>query len=73
MGANCLSNNPPQKFEIVRRRGKTVDTGITLQYEVSLSRMSNDILTLDQLQSHTNQFHGPDTELDLHRITSGLH
>ena len=48
------------------------------QYEVSLSQMLNDILTLDQLQCiPTNQtfhqFHELDTELDRRRITSGFH
>ena len=37
------------------------------QYEVSLSRMLNDILILDQ-QWLPNQFHDLDTELDLHRL-----
>ena len=42
------------------------------QYEVSLSRMLNDILILDQQWLPTNQtfhqFHDFDTELDLHRL-----
>ena len=46
------------------------------QYGVTLSRMLNDILTLDQ-QWPTNQtfhqFHDLYTELDLHRILSGFH
>ena len=46
--------------------------------EVSLSQMANGILTLDQLhwcpyQSNFNQLHDLVTELDLHRITSGIH
>ena len=48
------------------------------QYEVSFSRMLNDILTLDQLQwlanlSDFSPISWPWTELDLHRITSGFH
>ena len=48
------------------------------QYEASLSQMLNDILTLDHLQWFSTdqtfqQFHDPDKELDLHRITSGFH
>ena len=47
------------------------------QYEVSLSRMLNDILTLDQQCFPTDQtfhqFHDLYTELDLHRIMSGFH
>ena len=42
------------------------------QYEVSLSRMLNDILILDHCDFPTNQtlhqFHDLDTELDLHRL-----
>ena len=45
---------------------------LTQQYEVSLSRMINYTLTLDQLHTFL-QFHDIDTELDLHRITSGFH
>ena len=47
------------------------------QYEVSLSRMLNDILTLDQQwlpkQSDFPPISWPDTDFDLHRITSGFH
>ena len=47
------------------------------QYEVSLSRMLNDILTLNQSDYPTNQtfhqFDDLDTDFDLHRITSGFH
>ena len=46
------------------------------QYDVSLSRMLNDILTLDQLQwpidQTFHQFYDPDTEHDHHGITSGF-
>ena len=45
------------------------------QYEVSLSRMLNDILTLDPFSTDQpfHRFNGLDTELDLHRIMSGFH
>ena len=48
------------------------------QYKVTLSRMLNDILTLDKqwpsLANQTfHQFHDLNTELDLHRIISGFH
>ena len=47
------------------------------QYGVTLSRMVNDILTLDQQWLPTDQtfhqFHDLYTELDLHRIMSGFH
>ena len=47
------------------------------QYEVSLSRMLNDILTLDQQwlpnQSDFPPIHDLDTDFDLHRITSGFY
>ena len=47
------------------------------QYGVTLSRMLNDILTLDQSDFPTDQtfhqFHDLYTELDLHRIISGFH
>ena len=47
------------------------------QYGVTLSRMLNDILTLDQqwlpYRSTFHQFHDLYTELDLHRIMSGFH
>ena len=47
------------------------------QYGVTLSRMLNDILTLDQQYFPTDQtfhpFHDFYTELDLHRIMSGFH
>ena len=47
------------------------------QYEVTLSRMLNDILTLDQQwlpyrSDYIHQFHDLYTELDLHRIMSGF-
>ena len=45
------------------------------QYGVTLSRMLNDILTLDQQSTDQtfHQFHYLYTELDLHRIMSGFH
>ena len=47
------------------------------QYGVTLSRMLNDILTLDNSDFPTDQtihqFHDLYTELDLHRIMSGFH
>ena len=48
------------------------------QYEVSFSRMLNDILTLDLLYWHPNQsdipqFHDLDTDLYLHRMSSGFY
>ena len=47
------------------------------QYGVTLSRMLNDILTLDLSDFPTDQtshqFHDLYTELDLHRIMSGFH
>ena len=47
------------------------------QYGVTLSRMLNDILTLDQqwlpYRSDFPPFHDLYTELDLHRIMSGFH
>ena len=47
------------------------------QYEVSLSRMLNEILILDQQWLPTNQtfhqFHDLDTELDLHRLWVVFH
>ena len=47
------------------------------QYEETLSRMLNEILTLDQQWFPTDltfhQFHDLFTELDLHRIMSGFH
>ena len=48
---------------------------IIQQYEVSLSRMRNDILTNSDFPTDQTfyQFHDLDTELDLYRIMSGFH
>ena len=47
---------------------------LTQQYEVSLSRMLNDILTSSDFSTDQtfNQYHELDTELDIHRIMSGF-
>ena len=63
-----------------KSRSFMVDTKILLSNEVTLLRMSNDILTLDQfsfssfpIDQTVRQFHDFDTEIDLYHTTSDFH
>ena len=65
-------------LEIIIQEILLLMPGSYLKYKVSLSKIVNDILKLDQLQwlldrSDSHQFYNLDTELDIRQITRRFH